>query len=222
MLKVTFEIIPHGDPDHRRRREIGSLEIGLDAIHNNVGTYTSTMYTDGHHNPPAKIIHIDSYDRAKGAFDLVQQCLACHLNPAEGDLGPSKARKRRSDLGDLLALQNAPGDEETPFKAVGPPLSDSMVDISHEARGELVTIWETAQFETAKVAVKSGDPLTAKYTRPKCAACGNQEDLTGQEYPYDDPLHYDGVSVWHCPCGARTGRWSNRILQPGEGERPFG
>lgn len=221
MLKITFEIIPHGDLNHKHRREIGSLRIGLDTISNNIGTYTSIMCTDGHHEPAARVVHIDRYDRDKGAFRLVHHLLGRHLAPRESDLGPSEARKRLDDLGDLLSPQNAPGGKETPYKAVGRPLSDSMVDIGHEAEAGL-TIWETAQFETANLTVKGGDALTAKYTRPKCAACGNQEGLMGQEYPYDDPMHYDGVSEWHCPCGARTGRWSNRILQPGEGERVFG
>lgn len=212
MLKVTFEIVPHGD--HKHRCEIGSLEIVLDAICNNIGTYTSTMYTDGQHEPKARTIHIDNHHRANGAFILIQRCLECHLAPRESDLGPSNARKHLSDLGDLLAPRDATRGKET-------PLSDSLVDIDHEARAELIN-WETAQFETAKLAVNNSDALIAKYSRPKCAACGNQEGLTAQEYSYDHPMHYDGVSEYHCPCGVRTGRWSNRILQPSEAERPFG
>lgn len=208
MLKVTFEIIPHGDHTHKRRCEIGSLEIGLDAISNNIGTYTSTMYTDGHHKPAARVVHIDRYDRSHGAFLLAASLLNHHLYPVESVLGPSEACKRRGDLGDLLALQNAPGDKET-------PLSDSLVDIDPEARAELSTLWEAARNKAANLAVN-------RALRPKCAACGNQEDLTAKEYSYDHPLHYDGVSEYHCKCGARTGRWSNRILQPGEVERPFG
>ncbi len=221
MLKVTFEIIPNGNPEHKNRREIGSMEISLDEMSHNIGTYTSTMYTDGYHEPAARIVHINHYDRAKGGFLLVSALLNHHLRPTEGVLGPSKARKRQANLGDLLALQTAPVGKETPLAVLGRPLSDSLVDISHEARA-ILTVWETAQFETANLAVKNGDTLTAKYTRPRCAACGNQEGLTGQEYSYDSPMHYDGVSEYHCPCGARTGRWSNRILQPGEVERPFG
>lgn len=57
---------------------------------------------------------------------------------------------------------------------------------------------------------------------PACAACGNTEGLTYQEYPYGDRCHYDGTSEYHCPCGARTGRWSGKVLKDGEAEPPSG
>ena len=55
-----------------------------------------------------------------------------------------------------------------------------------------------------------------------CGACGNTEDLIALEYLLNDPAHYDGVSEWHCKCGARTGRWTGRVLAEGEIEYPFG
>jgi len=54
-----------------------------------------------------------------------------------------------------------------------------------------------------------------------CAACGGT-DLMACQYTYDHPHHYDGISEYHCACGARTGRWSKKILKEGESERPFG
>ncbi len=57
---------------------------------------------------------------------------------------------------------------------------------------------------------------------PACAVCGNTKDLMGLEYDYGHPNRYDGVSEWHCPCGARTGRWTGRVLEGGETEKVFG
>lgn len=51
-------------------------------------------------------------------------------------------------------------------------------------------------------------PAPAKYVPTKCAGCGNTENLTGQE----DTDVYDGVCIWHCPCGARTNRWTGELL----------
>ena len=113
---------------------------GVDEMSDNIGTYTSTMRTDGYHEPAAHIVHIHHYDRAKGAFLLAASLLSHHLHPTESVLGPSKACKRKGALGDLLALQNAPAGKETPFTVLGRPLSDSLVDISHEARA-ILTVW---------------------------------------------------------------------------------
>lgn len=54
-----------------------------------------------------------------------------------------------------------------------------------------------------------------------CPECGGE--MMGCEYPYGDPLRYDGISEWRCmSCGVRVGRWSGKRLQPGEAEPPFG
>jgi predicted RNA-binding Zn-ribbon protein involved in translation (DUF1610 family) len=43
------------------------------------------------------------------------------------------------------------------------------------------------------------------------------------EYDYSNPMRYDGVSEWRCPdCGARFGRWTERRLEDGMYEPPFG
>lgn len=56
----------------------------------------------------------------------------------------------------------------------------------------------------------------------QCPNC-NSENIIGCEYPYDDPMHYDGISEWRCgDCDTRVGRWTGKILEEGEGERPFG
>lgn len=51
--------------------------------------------------------------------------------------------------------------------------------------------------------------------------CGEQ--MTGLEYAYNHPAHYDGVSEWVCEhCGKRIGRWSGKELKNGECELPYG
>jgi hypothetical protein len=54
-----------------------------------------------------------------------------------------------------------------------------------------------------------------------CPSCGATELLTGVQYE-GTPCDYDGVSEWCCMCGTRWGRWSNRILIPGELEQRYG
>lgn len=58
-------------------------------------------------------------------------------------------------------------------------------------------------------------------TGPTCAACGSR-DVMGVQYDHNEPECYDGISEWRCKCGARTGRWSNKILKPGEVEKRYG
>lgn len=56
----------------------------------------------------------------------------------------------------------------------------------------------------------------------QCPKCGSS-DISGCEYTYDHPEHYDGISEWHClSCGCRVGRWSGKILTGTETEPPFG
>jgi C4-type Zn-finger protein len=55
----------------------------------------------------------------------------------------------------------------------------------------------------------------------KCPDCGTF--MTGHEYAYNDPNHYDGVSEWHCEsCNIRIGRWSRKRLTEDEVEPRFG
>lgn len=63
--------------------------------------------------------------------------------------------------------------------------------------------------------------LPDEHDGPTCALCGNI-DLMGCQYDYGHPNHYDGISEWRCSCGARTGRWTGKILAEGESERKFG
>jgi len=43
------------------------------------------------------------------------------------------------------------------------------------------------------------------------------------EYGYGDPYRYDGISEIACiDCDKRYGRWSNKILEDGEQEPPYG
>ncbi len=154
MLKVTFEIVPYGIEDHENRREIGTLEIGLLRIFDgNYGEYKSTMTTDGFTEPANPEVFINTHDRDKGAFELVQRCLDAHASK----------------------LYEAP---EIP-------------DVSEDEG-------------------------------PVCAACGNTQDLMGVEYDYTSPHRYDGVSEWRCQCGARTGRWSGKVLEDGVAEPRWG
>lgn len=58
-----------------------------------------------------------------------------------------------------------------------------------------------------------------------CPKCGNTEtaSMMGIEYDYSSPNRYDGVSEWNCQlCGCRWGRWSGRILEEGDAEKPYG
>lgn len=55
-----------------------------------------------------------------------------------------------------------------------------------------------------------------------CTECG-KKDWLGQQYRYDSPNHFDGVSEWRCQnCNARFGRWTHKLLGVGETERPYG
>ena len=45
------------------------------------------------------------------------------------------------------------------------------------------------------------------------------------EYPYGHPDRYDGVSEFNClepNCYTRWGRWTGKILEPGEFEPRYG
>lgn len=56
-----------------------------------------------------------------------------------------------------------------------------------------------------------------------CPQCGGSADhYTLMEYEAGHPDHYDGTSELHCPCGARFGRWSKRLLAVGETEPRYG
>ncbi len=52
---------------------------------------------------------------------------------------------------------------------------------------------------------------------PTCRACGSY-NLTGIEYAYDDPKHYDGISEWSCSrCGRRWDRFTGEVYEDGRG-----
>lgn len=56
----------------------------------------------------------------------------------------------------------------------------------------------------------------------KCDKCGAKDWICVQ-YAYPHPDRYDGVSEIRCQqCGTRYGRWTDRILEIGESEPPFG
>lgn len=47
--------------------------------------------------------------------------------------------------------------------------------------------------------------------------------MTGIEYWYKSPNHYDGVSEWRCDkCNYRQGRWSGKALQQNKEELRYG
>ena len=55
-----------------------------------------------------------------------------------------------------------------------------------------------------------------------CDKCGAKDWICVQ-YAYPHPDRYDGVSEIRCQqCGTRYGRWTDRILEIGESEPPFG
>lgn len=60
--------------------------------------------------------------------------------------------------------------------------------------------------------------------KEKCLKCGSTNILM-IEYGWPFPLgaDYDGISEIKCnDCGARTGRWSGKILKKDEFERRYG
>lgn len=56
-----------------------------------------------------------------------------------------------------------------------------------------------------------------------CPNCGGTDKIIGREYAYGSPERYDGISEYWCgDCATRWGRWTKRILQPGELEPRLG
>lgn len=56
-----------------------------------------------------------------------------------------------------------------------------------------------------------------------CPICG--QPMTGVEYGYNHPQHWDGVSEWLCtnhPIPYRIGRFTGRELKDGECEPRYG
>ena len=48
-------------------------------------------------------------------------------------------------------------------------------------------------------------------------------NVIGVEYAHDHPERYDGVSEWRCTvCGARIGRWTEKVLADDESEKRYG
>lgn len=91
MLKVSIEIIPFGNDDHPDRRQIGTLNIGLQSVKgDNIGVYSSIMSTDGKCLAPRLAISIE-HPRNEGAFELVKHAITEHLNLDEEDAGPACA-----------------------------------------------------------------------------------------------------------------------------------
>jgi hypothetical protein len=74
--------------------------------------------------------------------------------------------------------------------------------------------------ELVRKCIVAHDANTSSAATGVCAACGNAE-LIGVEYSFNHPGHYDGVSEWQCHCGARTGRWSGRLLGEKEWENRY-
>lgn len=172
MLRVTLEIIPWGDENHPRRRQIGSLTIGLQRMKDNdIGEYSSVIFTDSKCPAPHPVVLID-HPRNKGAFELVKHAFIKHLSAHTEEI-PDEVAK--AFLAEIVDYEN----------------------IVREAA-------DIVEFEP-----------------DACADCG-RTDLMGCEYTYDHPNYYDGISEWSCACGARTGRWSGKILKEGQSERPFG
>ena len=69
-------------------------------------------------------------------------------------------------------------------------------------------------------------------TRERCGFCGTAlaqtvggfvgSRIVGVEYPYGHPGRYDGISELRCPdCHVRVGRWSGRVLEGDDYERPL-
>ena len=71
-------------------------------------------------------------------------------------------------------------------------------------------------FDTLEDAAKAL-ALSRAERGPACKGCGSYV-LTGIEYAYDDPKHYDGISEWSCSrCGRRWDRFTGEIYEEGRG-----
>lgn len=76
-----------------------------------------------------------------------------------------------------------------------------------------------------ETSARSGGAPAAPELLPSqhCRECGFIGPMLAQEYAYDSPAHYDGISEWMCPdCGSRFGRWTRRLLTNGMVEWPHG
>lgn len=96
MLKITFEIVPGGDPVHPQRREIGHLNIGLQSKHSNFGQYLSMLTTDGLNDPSARVVQV-AHDRRDGPFELAKICLEAHLRDLKYTLPPTNEFVTRAE-----------------------------------------------------------------------------------------------------------------------------
>lgn len=74
----------------------------------------------------------------------------------------------------------------------------------------------------------SYNPAAGDFDGPCTAHCcregqrGPFSAVVGVQYSDASDAYYDGVSEWKCPaCEIRWGRWSGRVLAPGEVEMPF-
>lgn len=96
MLLVTVEIVPFGQVDHERRREIATLRIGLQGTMENgrYGRYRFTCTTDGKHEPPNPVVKIENHDRASGALPLIERCIKEHLNGEVQEAGGGSEQDR--------------------------------------------------------------------------------------------------------------------------------
>ena len=198
MLQVNIEIVPFGVEDHPRRRDIGTLKIGLQRVDpGNMGQYISAMTTDGHHQPPNPVVRIEDHARDLGAFELVRRALEAHLDP------------------------------DDPGRLTGPAASGFMAALAAQNDDELVKIPDGGSVST----VSTTQEAVAEHCKPElpavlieCPACDNADrtQIIAVEYPYGHPYRYDGISEYRCPCGCRWGRWTERILEDGEWEKPFG
>lgn len=54
-----------------------------------------------------------------------------------------------------------------------------------------------------------------------CPSCKRTDQITGVQYRLTAE-DYDGVSEWNCVCGCRWGRWTGKVLLPGDIERRYG
>lgn len=63
--------------------------------------------------------------------------------------------------------------------------------------------------------------MTSQNDTHSCPVCMGEIEM-GQQYDYNHPAHYDGVSVWICAKGHQWGRWTGRVLGPDDVEWPYG
>lgn len=94
MLRVTIELVPHGDESRAKR--IGEMIIANDGTGGTFhGNYQALVGSDQWSGEPEQYVRIHSYDRRKNVWDLVEMVLRMkHLKFNKDDIFYELLKKR--------------------------------------------------------------------------------------------------------------------------------